>query len=53
MQHIEEQDDPRVIVDRLMGQTCPFCDDRRLESEKHKGSQAVVCEGCGTPIVQL
>ena len=53
MQHIEERDASHVIIDQLTGQSCTFCDGGRLNSEKYKGNQAVVCEDCGTPIVQL
>jgi len=53
MQQIKERDDSHVIINRLTGQTCTFCDDGRLDSEKYKGNQAVVCEDCGTPVVQL
>lgn len=41
------------LLDRLTGQTSPFCDDGQLESGKHKSNQTLVWEDCCTPVVQL
>ncbi|MDQ2049980.1 HVO_A0556 family zinc finger protein [Natronolimnohabitans sp. A-GB9] len=43
----------RQLLAALEGQACPYCTDGTLERGIYKDNQAVVCESCDTPRVQL
>ncbi len=41
------------VIGRLEGQDCQWCQDGQLEHGTYKGNDAVVCDSCETPTVQL
>ncbi|MFA9417891.1 HVO_A0556 family zinc finger protein [Natrinema sp. HArc-T2] len=47
------RDDAHVVLEQLTDQTCSFCGDGLLTSGEYKGNQAILCESCDTPTVQL
>ncbi|WP_340681243.1 HVO_A0556 family zinc finger protein [Natrinema gelatinilyticum] len=53
MQGVEKVDDGDKLVEKLVGQTCAFCGDGSLTSDRYKENMAVICECCGTPAAQL
>lgn len=41
------------FFDHLRGTTCSFCQDGTLVAGEYKGNDAMICESCETPAVQL
>ncbi|SEW03641.1 HVO_A0556 family zinc finger protein [Natrinema salifodinae] len=43
----------RQLLAILEGRSCPNCPDGELERGTYKDNQAVLCNSCGTPQVQV
>ncbi|WP_435183697.1 HVO_A0556 family zinc finger protein [Halobellus sp. EA9] len=44
--------DPEQLLDRLDTTDCHYCDGD-LDAGTYKGSEAILCEDCGTPAVRV
>ncbi|EMA40228.1 HVO_A0556 family zinc finger protein [Halobiforma nitratireducens] len=50
----DHSDDRGTVLAALEGRSCPHCDgDGTLERGEYKGNEAVLCDGCETPRVQV
>ncbi len=43
----------KQLLAMLAGRSCSDCADGELKRDTYKGKQAVVCDQCGTPRVQV
>jgi uncharacterized protein (DUF983 family) len=48
----ERQSGAGALLNHLEGDTCPWCEEGELKRETYKGSPALVCQACETPVVR-
>lgn len=41
------------LLSKLVGRSCPYCPSGELEQSVYKDNEAVVCDTCETPHVQV
>lgn len=48
-----ERSDRELLLDRLAGEECEFCDGGTLVRDTYKDNVALVCDDCGSPTAQF